>query len=241
MSPKWRLWWRRQQFRPSALSILVNPSFLLRRRLFHALRQRLKHTQGIALDIGCGSKPYRSLTPTSIYIGIEVNQAGHSHAQESVDVVYDGSALPFAEASFDLVLCSEVLEHARDPAHLLREIRRILRPGAILVLTVPFAWGEHEQPYDEHRWTSFGLHRLLTHTGFPDSDVERSGHHLEAIAQLFAAYLHQRILPQHKLLKVVLVPVLISPVLAFGWLSTLLPAQNNLFMNLIAVAKRPAT
>jgi SAM-dependent methyltransferase len=240
MSPKWRLWWRRQQFRPSAISILFNPSFLLRRRLFHALRRHLRDTHGIALDIGCGSKPYRSLTPASVYVGIEVNQTGHSHAKESVDVTYDGSALPFANASFDLVLCSEVLEHAGDPNHLLREIDRILRPGALLVLTVPFAWGEHEQPYDDHRWTFFGLSRLLTRTGFPHSEIERSGHHLEAIAQLFAAYLHQCILPRNKVLNAAIVPVLISPVLAIGWASTLLPAKNNLYMNLIAVAKKPS-
>jgi SAM-dependent methyltransferase len=54
----------------------------------------------------------------------------------------DASALPFADASFDAAICSEVLEHVPDMAVLIAEAARVLRPGAIYAVTVPRAWPE---------------------------------------------------------------------------------------------------
>lgn len=239
VKPWWRPWWRRQQFRPSPVSVFFNPSFLLRRRLHTALADRLRHSTGVVLDIGCGSKPYKDLSDASVYIGIEVKQSGHGHALEPIDVYYDGLSIPVADQSCDLVLCSEVLEHVAEPTALLREIRRVLRPGGHLVLTVPFAWGEHERPYDERRWTWYGLNRVVSTAGYDDMEIERVGHHLEAIFQLLAAYVHQRLLPRHKLINALLVPFTVTPILLTGWLLTLLPNQDNLYMNLVARVRRP--
>ena len=52
------------------------------------------------------------------------------------------SKLPFADASFDLIWCSEVIEHLEDPAFALSELRRVTKPGGTLVLTTPnsYAW-----------------------------------------------------------------------------------------------------
>jgi SAM-dependent methyltransferase len=58
-------------------------------------------------------------------------------AQRGVDHRVDLTALPFADASYDLVYASHVLEHIRDDEAALREIRRILRPGGLAVLPVP--------------------------------------------------------------------------------------------------------
>lgn len=55
--------------------------------------------------------------------------------------------LPLREELFDLVLCTEVLEHLRDPARGLQEINRVLRPGKILLVTVPWLWELFHAPY----------------------------------------------------------------------------------------------
>ena len=56
--------------------------------------------------------------------------------------VADGLGLPFPDACFDVVICSEVLEHIGPYESVLEEIRRVLRPGGILAASVPRAWPE---------------------------------------------------------------------------------------------------
>ena len=54
----------------------------------------------------------------------------------------DATQLPFADHSFDKVICSEVLEHIPDYQAVLKEIRRVLKPGGLLAISVPRAWPE---------------------------------------------------------------------------------------------------
>lgn len=82
------------------------------------------------------------------------------------DYWFDGRQIPFEDSSFDLILCTEVLEHAEDPDKLVREMNRVLQPGGMALITVPSMWGEHETPYDFRRFTSFGVMKLLEQGGF---------------------------------------------------------------------------
>jgi len=54
----------------------------------------------------------------------------------------DVTALPFGPQTFDLVICSEVLEHIPDDDQAVSELVRILKPGKILAVSVPRAWPE---------------------------------------------------------------------------------------------------
>ncbi|MCC5885805.1 MAG: class I SAM-dependent methyltransferase [Gammaproteobacteria bacterium] len=85
--------------------------------------------------------------------------------------------LPFADASFDVVICSEVLEHVFDHRGVIRELRRVLRPGGTLVASVPRAWPErlcwwlsdayHEAAGGHIRIFARGeLQRLIASRGF---------------------------------------------------------------------------
>ena len=80
----------------------------------------------------------------------------------NVDVVAPGNAIPFPDASFDVVCCLEMLEHDRDPFGTVREMRRVLRPGGHLVLTVPsIGFARHNYPSDYWRMTADGLAVLM--------------------------------------------------------------------------------
>jgi len=64
-----------------------------------------------------------------------------------IDLVSDITAIPALDASFDAVLCSEVLEHVPEPTHALDEFTRLLKPGGTLILTAPFSSIVHMAPY----------------------------------------------------------------------------------------------
>ena len=70
-----------------------------------------------------------------------------------IDIVSDITSIPEPDASFDAILCSEVLEHVPEPTHALDEFSRLLKPGGVLILTAPFSSNVHFAPY--HFCTGF--------------------------------------------------------------------------------------
>ncbi len=116
---------------------------------------------GRVLDVGCGGRIYEPFINAGEYIGIDVEESGHDRAGKIVDRFFDGTSIPFDDDQFDLVLCTEVLEHAVDAEKLFAEMKRVLKPNAVLFLTVPFIWGEHEVPYDFRRYTTYGIKRQV--------------------------------------------------------------------------------
>jgi SAM-dependent methyltransferase len=157
--------------RPSTID-----SFGNRRLILAALRAQLPSFRGLVLDVGCGEKPYRELllrAPSQAreYLGVDLA----NNAYAAPDLVWDGVTLPNADASVDSVLLTEVLEHCAEPAAVLREVFRVLRPGGFLFLTVPFIWPMHALPHDEFRFTPFALERLLAAAGFEAVRIDATG------------------------------------------------------------------
>jgi len=95
---------------------------------------------------------------------------------EGVDQVADIHDLPAEWAGrFSGIVCSEVLEHVARPWLALPELRRVLRPGGLLVITTLFAFPEHGYPDDYYRYSRSGLRLLLADAGFSDISTEYAG------------------------------------------------------------------
>jgi SAM-dependent methyltransferase len=74
-------------------------------------------------------------------------------------------ALPFAAATFDVVVTQETLEHVSDPFAAMDEIARVMKPGAVLYCQLPFVIGFHPGPMDYWRFTCQGIRRLVERSG----------------------------------------------------------------------------
>jgi SAM-dependent methyltransferase len=133
---------------------------IARRLLRQAVEQRAHYARGRLLDVGCGLQPYRDLfRSVDLYVGIDVPPSA------KVDIYGTALSLPFPDACFDSVLCNEVPEHVPEPALLMSEVARVLRPNGILLLTTPQTWGLHLEPFDYYRYTKYGLRYLAEKSG----------------------------------------------------------------------------
>jgi SAM-dependent methyltransferase len=113
------------------------------------------------LDVGCGVKPYYPLFEPYVaeYVGVDVP------GNEAADLDGTIEALPVADASFDVVLCTQVLEHCDDPARGVRELRRVVAPGGRVLASTHGVQVYHPAPADYWRWTHAGLEKLFADNG----------------------------------------------------------------------------
>lgn len=229
----------RQTYQPSLLGILVNPYFSIRWRLAEALSQFGKEAEGRLLDVGCGSKPYREYFPeVEEYIGLDILASGHPDERKHADVFYDGKVIPFDDQTFDIVMSTEVLEHVFEPDQFLAEAARVLKPGGRLILTVPFAFPEHEQPYDYARYTEFGLTALVERAGLRVQSCLKLGNSVTAIGQLWNAYLFG-LVGNSTIGRFLLQIVFIAPTaIVYEILAQILPKDGRLYHNLVLIVQK---
>ncbi len=103
---------------------------------------------------------------------------------KKIDIVGDITDIPEGDESFDVVLCTEVLEHLPEPTLALQEFYRLLKPNGILILTAPFCSLTHFAPY--HYSTGFNSYFYAYHLnklGFQVQEMERNGNFFEFLGQ----------------------------------------------------------
>jgi SAM-dependent methyltransferase len=165
---------------------LTSPTWAVRAPLAAWLEAQARIGEGYrVLDVGCGPKPYYPFFAerASEYVGVDVVDNPVAELRGPVE------ELPVEDGSFDLVLCTQVLEHCDDPAQAVRELRRVTAPGGrVLASTHGVQW-YHPSPVDYWRWTHEGLRRLfVTNADWTGLEVEPSGGTAACLAMLLGAY-----------------------------------------------------
>jgi SAM-dependent methyltransferase len=229
----------KQQFRPSLLGILLNPFYFSRRGLYIAIKELSSKITGDILDVGCGQKPYRDMFKFNSYIGMDIEQGGHDHSNEVIDVFYDGEKFPFESGTFDSIICNEVFEHVFNPEEFIDEINRVLKMKGYFLFTVPFVWGEHEQPYDFARYSSFGLKFILEQNGFVVEKHRKTMGGVSTIFQLFNAYLYSKLISRNNYYNLIITLFIFAPVNLVGQLfASILPGSEDIYLDNVFLARK---
>jgi SAM-dependent methyltransferase len=144
-----------------------------------SLKQCGAYVKGVTLDVGCGHKPYEKtfFAGAEKYVGMD-----YLTDRSTPDVVGSATDIPLPDASFDTVVCTEVLEHVPDPLKALKEMYRVLKPGGRLILSTPMYWPRHEVPYDFFRYPYDGLLHLIKESGFELTELYNRGRSYTFIA-----------------------------------------------------------
>ena len=230
----------RQLFFPSLISILINPFYFIRKQLLKNIRYYAPKLNGDLLDFGCGSKPYKKLfVNVEKYIGIDIENEGHSHINEDIDVFFDGKNIPFEKNTFNSVLASEVLEHVPDIDDCLSEIWRVLRPEGKLLISIPFVWPEHELPFDFRRFTLTGIEEVLCKNGFEILSYRKSGSFFEVIVQLWMEFLRSSLYTKNKYINLIINTIFVFPACITGIIfSPLFYKKRDIYFSAIILAQK---
>ena len=230
--------YQNERFNPSLIGLIINPFYFSRKSLNKALIKLLPDLDGVLVDIGCGSKPYEKYTNVDKYIGLELDNE-LSRSVKSADYYYDGTLLPFDDNSTDSVLTSQVFEHVFTPHKFLQEINRILKKGGLLLISVPLAWDEHEQPYDYARYTSYGLKYILNQNGFEVIELIKTSNDFSAILQLAITYIHKTIYTNNSYVNLLITIIIIAPINIIGLLiSKILPKNDDFYLDNVVLARK---
>lgn len=183
--------------------------------IYRDLKKTLPEFKGNVLDVGCGQSPYKFLLNANQtkYFGIDIADAEKFDYNNSDITPFNGEDIPFENAKFDAVICTEVLEHVQNYQKLINEIYRVMKPGATAIVTIPWSARYHYIPYDFFRYTPSSLKTMFAKFG--KGKIKARGSDISNIANKVIVLWFRNLLPA-QIWKWILVPVWVAllPILA---------------------------
>jgi SAM-dependent methyltransferase len=139
---------------------------------------------GRVLDVGAQYCPYYPLFQDKCdsYSSMDIVDT------PLVDIVCNAEDMPVEDCSFDMALCTQVLEHCNNPQGIMDECYRVLKPGGVLIVTVPSIYPLHGYPADNWRFMPDGMRYLLR--SFSTVDVQAEVDFPESLANVVCRYGH---------------------------------------------------
>jgi SAM-dependent methyltransferase len=153
--------------RPSATWYVNSSRIHLERRVRDVAQDTVPGMR--VLDAGAGKAPYRRWFAHAMYETADMVQP---KGGVPLDYVCDLAAIPVEDGRYDRVICNQVLEHIAEPARVLAELERVLKPGGRILLSAPLFFVEHQKPHDYFRYTQFALRKLFAEAGFESIRID---------------------------------------------------------------------
>jgi SAM-dependent methyltransferase len=221
----------------SLLDALVRYSKRRSRRNLYPWLQAKIAEHGVAhalqvLNIGAGGEVAGEIARAGVRASaIDIDPARRPDRLGSVEEL-DG----VADETIDVVFCLEVLEHVGRPDAAAAAIRRVLKPGGLLIGSTPFLLGIHDAPHDYYRYTAHGLRRL-----FRDFETlhlaERNGYFSAAAVLITRRFAVGTLAERRR--AALLSPLLLALSMALEALDRLLPSQDGT-TGYVFVFRKPA-
>ena len=146
------------------------------------------------LDAGAGEQQYKKFCTHLNYVSqdfAQYNGKGDGNVLQTktwdtstIDIISDIISIPEPDASFDAVMCIEVLEHLPEPVLAIQEFSRLLRPDGHMILTAPFCSITHMSPYHFYSgYNRYFYEKHLSNFGFKIIELTENGNFFEYLAQ----------------------------------------------------------
>lgn len=113
-----------------------------------------------------------------------------------IDLMGDAAFVPLINEYFDAVLCAEVMEHVSSPEAVLHQAARMLKPGGMLLITVPFLFRQHADPHDYGRYTEWYWETRLNQYGFGNVYIEKQGLFYSVLVDMLRDWARNALLDQ---------------------------------------------
>lgn len=227
-------WYLKEQFKPDWWGVLVNPYFFSRRKLYENITKYSHYMTGKCMDFGCGIQPYKRLLPAVEYVGVEIET---ENKRKGV-IYYDGHKLPFKNEVFDSVISSQVFEHVANIDEIVVELKRVLKSGGVMLITVPFAYPRHCEPFDYRRWTLQGIKIFFEEAGFEFIESEASSGYWECIAQFKNVYWAEEVKAMTISCRIFKTLSMIYNNIAGGVVGRILPYSDKLYLDNVIVVRK---
>jgi len=181
-----------------------------------------EYLNGVVLEIGAGSNYLKGsfISKYDEWISLD-----YDLRSESIDVRGDGQQLPFKNEMFDTIISIDVLEHVPNPEKFVSEIFRVMKPNGNVILSTPFFFYLHEEPYDFFRFSKYGLKVLFERNGFKVLKIIPTAGVVSIIGILISIFFTRTFKFSKLLLKTTL------KINRFFQLKMLLPIDNKLDKN----------
>ncbi len=151
------------------------------------IKKYSRYIKGKVLDVGAGSfSRYQRFFNVQEYIKMDIEPG------ENIDIVGRAENIPLPSATFDSIVCTQVIGDLKDPLLALKEFYRVLKPSGTVLLTESFINETHDEPRDFWRFTQFGLEHLFQTAGFKVVGIDQRGGFFAVNAQNNIRYLVNR-------------------------------------------------
>lgn len=211
---------------------LTSPNWLIlraRRKLFAKWFETIPGAGLQVLDVGGRLQPYRPLLRDRCagYLAVDLRRT------PLVNVVGRAEELPFGDARFDIVICTQVLEYVPDPRRAVREMYRVLKPGGFAVLSVPSVF-PRDSEVEYWRFLRSAVDEMLS--DFAKVEVAAEGNSLVGLVRTLAVCAVSFTRPAFlaKLLSYTLIPLLNG----VGVLAEQLSEDDRFAANFSALARK---
>lgn len=201
---------------------------------------------GCALDVGCGEQPLRAdvVAGGMSYVGVDLAQNSRDTVDHLARLDEPFPASVARPGGYQLILCTEVLEHVADWNVPFANFAAALAPGGRVILTCPHLYPPHEEPFDYWRPTPNAIERYARQAGLTVLSVERLGAGWEAVGTLLGgtfARPRSGWLADKALSRVANWAMRLGErVMAAGWFRSRVEANCHVALSIAAVLEKPS-